>query len=96
LTDSIPKGSTTDLPIFIVGMMRSGTTLVEQILSSHPDVGPRGEQQFWMRRGSEAFTAGSHRIDPTKLARLASEYLEVLKSLYPEAIRLTDKMRQDA
>ncbi len=40
-------GSDSELPIFVVGMMRSGTTLAEQILSSHPDVGGAGEQLFW-------------------------------------------------
>ena len=36
-----------DTPVFIVGMPRSGTTLIEQILSSHPAVGAGGELRFW-------------------------------------------------
>lgn len=40
-------GLQNDLPIFVVGMMRSGTTLAEQIISSHPNVGGAGEQLFW-------------------------------------------------
>jgi len=36
-------GLQTDLPVFIIGMPRTGTTLVEQILSSHPDVHGAGE-----------------------------------------------------
>jgi Sulfotransferase family len=40
-------GSDCDLPILILGMPRSGTTLVEQILSSHPKVGAGGELAFW-------------------------------------------------
>ena len=39
-----------DLPVFIVGMMRSGSTLVEQILSSHPAVASGGELPFWADR----------------------------------------------
>ena len=39
-----------DLPVFIVGMPRSGTTLVEQILSSHPAVAAGGELNFWVDR----------------------------------------------
>ena len=37
------KGCDDDTPIFIVGMPRSGTTLTEQIISSHPDVYGAGE-----------------------------------------------------
>lgn len=40
-----PMGDTTEEPIFVVGMPRSGTTLVERILSSHPDVYAAGELQ---------------------------------------------------
>ena len=36
-----------DLPVLIVGAPRSGTTLVEQILSSHPAVAAGGELPFW-------------------------------------------------
>ena len=39
-----------DLPILIVGMPRSGTTLVEQILSSHPLIDGGGELSFWSDR----------------------------------------------
>ncbi len=35
------------IPILIVGMPRSGSTLIEQILSSHPDVAGGGELEFW-------------------------------------------------
>jgi tetratricopeptide (TPR) repeat protein len=85
-------GSGSDKPIFIVGMMRSGTTLVEQILSSHPRVEARGEQQFWMKRGSEAFAAQTGKLDGSKVHRLAAAYLEDLSKPYPEASHLTDKM----
>lgn len=37
--------------MLIVGMPRSGTTLVEQILSSHPLIVAGGEREFWLRRG---------------------------------------------
>jgi tetratricopeptide (TPR) repeat protein len=40
------QGDESDCPIFIVGMPRSGTTLVEQILGSHPDVFPGGELEL--------------------------------------------------
>jgi Tfp pilus assembly protein PilF len=40
---SAGKGRSTERPVFIVGMPRSGTSLVEQILSSHPDIYGAGE-----------------------------------------------------
>lgn len=40
------KGNDTDQPVFIVGMPRSGSTLVEQIISNHPDVHGAGEVKF--------------------------------------------------
>jgi len=40
-------GTERDLPVLIVGMPRSGTTLTEQIISSHPDVLGAGEVNFW-------------------------------------------------
>jgi len=85
-------GSESDLPIFIVGMMRSGTTLVEQILSSHPKVAARGEQPFWMKRGHEAMFARSRELDVSKLRRLSKEYLETMQAAAPESPYLTDKM----
>ncbi len=39
-----------DLPVFIVGMPRSGTTVTEQILSSHPAVAASGELPFWQNQ----------------------------------------------
>ena len=39
------EGDPTNQPIFVVGLPRSGTTLVERILGSHPDVKDAGELQ---------------------------------------------------
>ena len=41
------RGNLSERPVFIVGMPRSGTTLTEQILASHPDVHAAGERLFW-------------------------------------------------
>ena len=48
-----PGASVSELPVFIIGMPRSGTSLTEQILASHPEVFGAGEVRFWDR----AFTA---------------------------------------
>jgi tetratricopeptide (TPR) repeat protein len=45
-------GSDDATPVLIIGMPRSGTTLVEQIVSMHPEVGAGGELNFWNERGA--------------------------------------------
>lgn len=76
-----------ELPILILGMMRSGTTLAEQILSSHPAVAAAGEQQFWMRNITRVFNDG-----PETLAVLGNEYIELLASIGEGNPRVTDKL----
>jgi len=45
-------GSCDATPVLILGMPRSGTTLVEQIVSMHPEVGAGDELNFWNERGA--------------------------------------------
>lgn len=60
-------------PIFIVGMPRTGTTLVDRILSSHPQVGSAGELQAMPLAVKQlAGTASRHVIDPATIAASAS------------------------
>jgi tetratricopeptide (TPR) repeat protein len=80
-------------PVFIVGMPRSGTTLAEQILASHPAVFGAGELTFWSTvsaghpsAGRGAAAAGGIAIDP------AADYLRLLQDLSPGALRVIDKM----
>ncbi|HZW79433.1 MAG TPA: sulfotransferase [Candidatus Deferrimicrobiaceae bacterium] len=100
-------GSSDTTPVLIIGMPRSGTTLVEQIVSNHPEVGAGDELQFWNQRG-----AAWHRscvaetempVVPTEnlvsefvasefLAKAAADYLSVLRAIAPRAARVTDKM----
>jgi hypothetical protein len=77
------------MPIFIVGMMRSGTTLVEQILSSHPDVGAGGEISFW---GDVNLGPSSRLPDEEGLKRVQAKYLDLLQQLTPGKPHVTDKM----
>ena len=80
-------------PIFIVGMPRSGTSLAEQILASHPAVFGAGELSFWktasLQVGSAALESG---FDGSVLAKLADEYLQLLTRLSLDASRVVDKM----
>ena len=78
------RPSSSSVPILVVGMMRSGTTLVEQILSSHSDVAPAGEQLFWSLHWEEATAANA--------GELGNEYVAQLRNIGPGAKRVTDKM----
>jgi tetratricopeptide (TPR) repeat protein len=88
-------GTVSSTPIFIVGMMRSGTTLMEQILSSHPTVTAGGELRFWLERGPRAVDPQQGRIDPDLARRLIEDY-EALLSRFSEAGHVTDKMPENA
>ena len=80
-----------DLPIFIVGMPRSGSTLVEQILSSHPHVAAGGELTFWLDRTRADGASGPGDLDPHASARDAQDYSAALRKIGPRALRVTDK-----
>jgi len=85
-------GQDDETPLLIVGMPRSGTTLVEQILSRHPAIGAGGELAFWIRRanGSRPFEATF--LSPEAGRALALEYLSLLRRIAPSAARVTDKL----
>jgi len=80
-------GHRSPTPVFIVGMPRSGTTLLEQILSSHPAVHGAGElatfAQMLRRHGP---------LDPASAAAIGRGYAEAVEALAPDALRVTDKM----
>ena len=79
-------------PILVVGLPRSGTTLIEQILSAHPDVGAAGELSFWNERGSAWERAASAETKAEQLSSSAADYIRLLRRLAPHAARVTDKM----
>ncbi len=81
-----------ETPIFIVGMPRSGTTLVEQIVSSHPLVAGGGELKFWVNRGEAWEQAGAPELDAVTVQGLADDYRAELRRVAPDAVRITDKL----
>ncbi len=85
--------------VFIVGMPRSGTTLVEQIIGAHPRAHGAGEISTLQHAldaacapyggpGAEAFA----RLTAADLDRGAQLYLDAVDALAPGALRITDKM----
>lgn len=79
-------------PIFVVGMMRSGTSLAEQIIASHPSVKGAGELGFWndaVREHESAVRAAP--LERVRRTRLSQAYLRVLTSRVPHASRIVDK-----
>ncbi len=79
-------------PIVIFGLPRSGTTLIEQILSAHPQVHGGGELPFWNERGAAWERAGAGPPDDAWLAGAAADYRALLRGFAPAGLRVTDKM----
>lgn len=85
-------GNQSSRPLFILGMIRSGTTLMEQMLSAHPDVDGAGELWFWMDEAQKCLGEAGTCIDPDRLADAASRYIDVLVRAGGSARFVTDKM----
>ena len=81
-----------DLPVFVVGMPRSGTSLIEQIIASHPDASGAGELAEIERIAKKADESN---LDPTVLRESADEYLEFLRTNSTPAKRVVDKMPEN-
>jgi tetratricopeptide (TPR) repeat protein len=79
-------------PVLIVGLPRSGTTLVEQIVSSHPQVAGAGELMYWaqQRAAGEIQLAGG--IAPDRARAIVDGYISLLRTVSADALRVTDKM----
>ena len=84
-------GNPESAPIFIIGMIRSGTTLLDQIISSHPMVASGGELRFWIEETLRLVATEKTPTDEELLA-LSEEYLRYIRLLVDDAARVTDKM----
>ncbi len=94
-------GDGSELPVLIVGMPRSGTTLVEQILSSHRQIHGAGELMHITDlalslpirlRSDRRYPEAVGLMDERMARELAGEYLAELRKQDPAAVRITDKM----
>lgn len=80
-------------PIFVCGMFRSGSTLVEQLLAYHPGVVTGGELELLPLIAGELtpFPESLASMSRSDFDRLAGRYLESLERLFPRANFVTDK-----
>ena len=107
--DSLPgNGNESEIPIFVVGMPRSGSTLIEQIIASHPAAVAAGELEEVGRIATkilpraigneEKFPVCLQGADQTVLHAMAQQYLDHLQGLdavapcWKEISRVVDKM----
>jgi tetratricopeptide (TPR) repeat protein len=97
LQEASGSGVPCETPIFVVGMPRSGTSLIEQILASHPCVYGAGELDLlpdFVRDGRAGadFPEGFAALAPESLRALGERYAAELTALAPTARRIVDKM----
>jgi tetratricopeptide (TPR) repeat protein len=93
-------GEGSSRPIFIVGMPRSGTTLVEQILASHPKVHGAGElpvfgdlvDRTMSSHVGPAYPEAMSTLSRERLQQFGNNYVSALLELAPSAERVTDKL----
>lgn len=103
VTHEHPKSGNTaqDAPVFVIGLPRTGTTLVDRILSSHSDVTAAGELNVFPGLIKEAVKTPSNMVLDSEtmekanllpLEKIGRAYLESTKHLMRGAPRFTDKM----
>jgi tetratricopeptide (TPR) repeat protein len=99
--ENLGGGDPSTTPIFILGMMRSGSTLVEQILASHPQIHGGGELAHLSDvvnkvalppQAPLSYPEFAGRLDAPAMAGIAAQYLTRLRALAPAAPHITDKM----
>jgi len=93
------SGDPSAMPIFVLGMPRSGTTLTEQIIASHPDVFGAGELPELLRiahrkthPATSSFPDNLRYLDGKTLSAWGAEYVSSVQLRAPHAKRITDKM----
>jgi tetratricopeptide (TPR) repeat protein len=100
VADLCRHGNSSQLPVFIAGMPRSGTTLVEQIIDAHPHAHGAGELhdiEAMVARlqvelhSTEPYPDCAADLEPDDVARLGGRYLDRLRKLARSAKRVVNK-----
>lgn len=95
------EGLQDDRPVFIVGMPRSGSTLIEQIISAHPDIYGAGEIKTFPASvhhvrdrfpGVAPFPGGVGNYEPFHFEAIANKYLEQVSKPSGGKRKITDKL----
>lgn len=76
-------------PVFICGMFRSGTTLLEQMLTSHPQLTAGGELNFFNQQMPLPGTLDT--LDQARLHNIGKGYIDFLTQSFPDAVRVINK-----
>jgi tetratricopeptide (TPR) repeat protein len=85
-------GSTSEKPVFVLGMPRSGTSLTEQIIASHPAARGLGEPDYWLRAAQAHHDEIRQKVlDLPARKKLAEDYLRLIERRFPDALRIVDK-----
>lgn len=94
-------GNPSEKPVFIIGMPRSGTTLVEQIIASHPQVHGAGElNDLWrtIEQVTSFLPPGSQlpedigQVNPEAWEFIGNQYVNIISQRSWDALRITDKL----
>jgi len=98
---ALPRpAETTDVPVFIVGAPRCGSTLTERVIHAHPDAYGIGEHMSLFRLATQmparigATTPYPHcvgELDAENVQTLADAYMEIIRPLAPQALRIANK-----
>jgi tetratricopeptide (TPR) repeat protein len=93
--DTIAKlgapGSNSSKPVFVVGMPRSGTSLAEQIIASHPAAYGVGELDYWAALITKDARLQDGILEVASRPKVADDYLHILDHLSNNASRVVDK-----
>ena len=91
ITKISATGSSSSKPVFVVGMQRSGTSLAEQIIASHPEAYGAGELLFWETLVLKDAGIRQGILSESTRSKVADQYLRILEGYSASALRVVDK-----